>query len=416
MSMPLPAARALELGLRFLSITSYGRPHLQRAKLTVIFLWGCSSNNSSEKTSPQSIRPYHCSISTFRLGGSRLHQSTIHKPDATPPTYNFAPTWQSTLVLIALSTSIVISIAAGQTTPNFDPGTIDDATREDWCEDELNTCTTLCSLATNMNTCNSTSLDYTCTCASNDSAPGLEYYTNTMPTFICEENFNLCSAAASNQSDSTAAQEACAATEQSDCGHNDPSSFAAVDAAAAASSTMIDPSTDPSPSSTQLESDFVSTSTISSTKTTSSSILSSTPTVLNSLIPPPQTPSDSDSPRTPQQPTSGLSTRGKAGIGVGIPILVVLFILCLWFAFRYGRRTQAAPEIRHFEPRNFSEERSITAHVQDTGSSLAWEEKRELAGRRRAAELEAKSISVRLGMSERPELEAWRRGGVFKLG
>ncbi|PMD49008.1 hypothetical protein L207DRAFT_560533 [Hyaloscypha variabilis F] len=393
---------------------SQARPHLQRAKPGVSFLWWwCgSSNNSSEKNSPENIPPYHCSISRFRFGGSRLHQSTIHKSDAMPPTYNFAPTWQSTLVLIALSTSLVISIAAGQKTPNFDPGTIDDATREDWCEDELNTCTTLCSLATNINTCNSTSLDYTCTCASNDSAPGLEYYRNTMPTFICEENFNLCSVAASNQSDSTAAQEACAVTEQSDCGHTDPSNFAAVDAAAAAATSTTANS---SPSSTQLESDSVSTSTTSTT-TTSSSILTSTPTVSNSPIPPPQAPSDSDSPRNPQQPPSGLSTGGKAGIGVGIPILVVLFILGLWFAFRYGRHTRGSAEIKTLEPQHFSVESSSTAQIQEIGSSLTWEEKRELAGRRRAADLEAKSVSVRPGMSERAELEAWRKVGVFELG
>jgi hypothetical protein len=131
---------------------------------------------------------------------------------------------------------------------------------------------------------------------------------------------------------------------------------------------------------------------------------------------PPQTPSDSDSPRSPQQPPSGLSTGGKAGIGVGIPILVVLFALGLWFAFRYGRRTQAAAEIKHFEPQTFSEESPSTVQIQEIGSSLIWEEKRELEGRRGAAELEVKSISVRPGMSERPELEAWRRGGVFELG
>jgi hypothetical protein len=94
----------------------------------------------------------------------------------------------------------------------------------------------------------------------------------------------------------------------------------------------------------------------------------------------------------------------------------VLFILGLWFAFRYGRRTRAGPKIKHFEQQHFSRETSSTAQIQDIGSSLTWEEKRELAGRRRAAELEAKSISVRPGMSERPELEAWRRGGVFELG
>lgn len=35
-------------------------------------------------------------------------------------------------------------------------------------------------------------LKWDCTCASNSSAPGLQYYTQTVPTFICQELLNEC--------------------------------------------------------------------------------------------------------------------------------------------------------------------------------------------------------------------------------
>lgn len=35
-------------------------------------------------------------------------------------------------------------------------------------------------------------LVYACSCRSNNSAPGLQYYTQTMPTFICNELFGQC--------------------------------------------------------------------------------------------------------------------------------------------------------------------------------------------------------------------------------
>lgn len=37
-----------------------------------------------------------------------------------------------------------------------------------------------------------TDLSWECTCASNSSMPGLQYYTQTVPTFICEELYSQC--------------------------------------------------------------------------------------------------------------------------------------------------------------------------------------------------------------------------------
>uniref|UniRef100_L2GBF6 Pci domain-containing protein n=1 Tax=Colletotrichum fructicola (strain Nara gc5) TaxID=1213859 RepID=L2GBF6_COLFN len=66
-------------------------------------------------------------------------------------------------------------------------------TRASWCTGERNVCNVLCNRAT-ANECDPATLNYTCTC-SNGTAPGLEYYEQTLPTFICNQAFEDCIAA-----------------------------------------------------------------------------------------------------------------------------------------------------------------------------------------------------------------------------
>ncbi|KAH7197606.1 uncharacterized protein B0J16DRAFT_23561 [Fusarium flagelliforme] len=68
-----------------------------------------------------------------------------------------------------------------------DPNTVDLATRSGWCGAQQNTCDTLCGDNTNKNNCDDSTLKWECTCSSNSSAPGLQYYTQTIPTFICNQ-------------------------------------------------------------------------------------------------------------------------------------------------------------------------------------------------------------------------------------
>lgn len=68
-----------------------------------------------------------------------------------------------------------------------DPNTVDLATRSGWCGAQQNTCDTLCGDNTNKNNCDDNTLKWECTCSSNSSAPGLQYYTQTIPTFICNQ-------------------------------------------------------------------------------------------------------------------------------------------------------------------------------------------------------------------------------------
>ncbi|KAK0104659.1 hypothetical protein ONS95_004934 [Cadophora gregata] len=138
-------------------------------------------------------------------------------------------------VAVALFVSFV---AAQSTTSNstIDPGTIDPTMRSQWCLGQKNTCGTLCSGDLQNNDCDVTTLTFNCTCGANSSEPGLIYYQNTMPTFICEEIYKQCIAANVGVA---SAQANCDANEKKNCGHLDPANFTAevVSSSTSASST-----------------------------------------------------------------------------------------------------------------------------------------------------------------------------------
>ncbi|EJT70332.1 hypothetical protein GGTG_11360 [Gaeumannomyces tritici R3-111a-1] len=89
--------------------------------------------------------------------------------------------------------------------------------RSDWCNGERAVCDTLCGAPNTYptkNDCDPGNLQFACTCQ-NGTAPGLQYYQNSLPTFICEEAFEQCIAA--SVGDSTA-QGKCNTDIRSLCG------------------------------------------------------------------------------------------------------------------------------------------------------------------------------------------------------
>ncbi|KAK4035068.1 hypothetical protein C8A01DRAFT_38460 [Parachaetomium inaequale] len=121
------------------------------------------------------------------------------------------------VLLIALS---ALTLASAQDR-NFtvDPKTVDDGVKADWCSAEYNSCRSLCDNALTANKCDPKTLQYTCTC-SNGSAPGLQYYIQTIPTFICEQAYSNCIAA---NTQSSQGQDECKTNIKSQCGTLDPS-------------------------------------------------------------------------------------------------------------------------------------------------------------------------------------------------
>ena len=118
-------------------------------------------------------------------------------------------------IVVALSAA---SVAVAQ---NFtvNPADVELTTRNQWCNAEFNTCSILCGQAFDQNDCSPTTLKFTCTC-SNGTAPGLEYYIQTMPTFLCIKAFEQCNE--KNAGDSIA-QNKCTTEIKNRCGTLDPS-------------------------------------------------------------------------------------------------------------------------------------------------------------------------------------------------
>jgi len=126
------------------------------------------------------------------------------------------------LSLVAQCAMVARAASASETcNPQIDPDSVALSLRSQWCSGQVSTCSTLCAGNTESNTCDIESLCYTCICASNYSPP-LQYYTNTMPTFQCEQLYANCIIASPSDA---AAQHLCTENEQANCGHVDPNSL-----------------------------------------------------------------------------------------------------------------------------------------------------------------------------------------------
>lgn len=131
------------------------------------------------------------------------------------------------LLVLATATS-AFAQTVGNYSSSYDmtinPGSVSEDTREEWCQAQYNTCRTLCNQNTNSNNCDSDNLQWTCTCASNNSRPGLEYYQQTMPSFICKELFGQCQAS----TDDSQIQGECADNINEKCGELPPPSVSQI--------------------------------------------------------------------------------------------------------------------------------------------------------------------------------------------
>ncbi|CAN8101307.1 unnamed protein product [Discula destructiva] len=125
----------------------------------------------------------------------------------------------------------------------IDPNSVPLATREGWCQNELETCPYICrdmgATGASVNTCNATLLTYGCLC--NDGAtPNASEYSLTLPYFTCVEYVSQCVTACNSDSN---CQGAC--QQDHPCGATDPKKYntTATASSTAASSTAADGST-----------------------------------------------------------------------------------------------------------------------------------------------------------------------------
>ncbi|MCJ1300411.1 hypothetical protein MMC08_003208 [Hypocenomyce scalaris] len=143
-------------------------------------------------------------------------------------------------LITVLFTSALAGFAAAQNT-TLNPNSVPLSTRNAWCNAETNNCPLLCGglSYTGPNTCDGSTLTYQCTCT-NGSAPDLAAYSDTLPSYICSQNYINCVAAHPN--DATG-QASCNTTYQ--CGTLSPMNVPAATSSASsvASSTSASATT-----------------------------------------------------------------------------------------------------------------------------------------------------------------------------
>ncbi|KAK7739960.1 hypothetical protein SLS53_005554 [Cytospora paraplurivora] len=119
----------------------------------------------------------------------------------------------------AVAALSALLVAAENSTFSIDPSEVKLTTRASWCQGQTSTCSILCDSNPVDNSCDVNTLDFECTCT-NGSAPGLQYYTQTIDTA-----YDDCISA--NVGDSTG-QKNCTTSIQDNCGTLDPSDYTAT--------------------------------------------------------------------------------------------------------------------------------------------------------------------------------------------
>ncbi|KAL1895081.1 hypothetical protein Sste5346_005503 [Sporothrix stenoceras] len=137
---------------------------------------------------------------------------------------------RNSVVFVALS---ALGVANAVTNFTINPDDVSLTQRSNWCTAQDNTCSTLCDGNPKANSCTPSTLNYTCLCQ-NGSAPGLEYYTQTLPTFICQEAYSECNAANVGNAQ---AQSNCTTSIQDQCGSLNPENYTAAAPSSTAATT-----------------------------------------------------------------------------------------------------------------------------------------------------------------------------------
>lgn len=123
-----------------------------------------------------------------------------------------------TLALAAMSAFITASVSQ-----TIDPNSVPQSTRDYWCTSQIAACPLICtqetdgSAATNSNTCDSATLQYSCVC-DNGLAPNVSEYSQTVPYYECTESNNQCVASCGQGNNDCAAS----CTQNNPCGAQNP--------------------------------------------------------------------------------------------------------------------------------------------------------------------------------------------------
>ncbi|PYI10542.1 hypothetical protein BO78DRAFT_414624 [Aspergillus sclerotiicarbonarius CBS 121057] len=168
------------------------------------------------------------------------------------------------LPLVLMSLAAVATASSNYTLPsNFNLSAISYADRSSWCTAERNSCPEICGGVAISNSCDPSTLDFSCTCSNGSSADVAEY-TQTIPFFVCEATYAQCIEASSTLDE----QEECQSTRDQDCGTLNAS---AVSTESSTTTTATSLTTATSTASSSSDKSTTATSTTSSTSSSSTS-------------------------------------------------------------------------------------------------------------------------------------------------
>jgi len=138
-----------------------------------------------------------------------------------------------------LATAIFLISVKSQAVYYIDPNSVPLSTRNSWCQSQTTACPLLClqlpgaSSTTSDNTCDATTLEYSCICG-NGMSPNASEYSQTLPYFLCTEYGNQCVAACGG---ATLCQSAC--RQDHPCGAQNPIKVNVTSTSSVMSSTTL---------------------------------------------------------------------------------------------------------------------------------------------------------------------------------
>ncbi|KAK5124208.1 hypothetical protein LTR85_001911 [Meristemomyces frigidus] len=96
-----------------------------------------------------------------------------------------------------IATATLLSSVSAQEQYTIDPNSVSNATRSSWCYSQTAECPIICAQTsansenTEANSCDPTTLTYSCVC-SNGLSPNLTEFSQTLPYYVCSEWGNQC--------------------------------------------------------------------------------------------------------------------------------------------------------------------------------------------------------------------------------
>ncbi|KAF3222960.1 hypothetical protein TWF679_004158 [Orbilia oligospora] len=279
--------------------------------------------------------------------------------------------WSQLAVSLILPFASLLLTTSAQTT--IDLSTVPPSTRSAWCQGNLQACPFLCIGGTRVNSCDSSTLEYECTC-SDGSTPDLSQYALTLPYFICQEVRSRCIANGANNLEGQAecnALQCASATPGANPGGEITADPATVTSAGGSSpsdppvsevlsqtlgivtdlNTPNDPNTSIEGQSTIPQETTTSTTSSSESGPTSQNLEAPSRTAQSSTTSTNDPSATSNGPSIEETGTrnsgdsgggkKGLSTGAIAGIavGAGVPVLLIL----LFLAYKWGGRRAKDP-------------------------------------------------------------------------